>query len=668
MASDFLRSKHRGARTRATLAGRRDGRRLNPLALETPQDRERLERRLWVLEWGVVVAVTSLLLGFWQLQAVQSAQYRAQADANRLEQFRLPPARGLILDRNGVVLAENRPAYAVAVVREDIDDLAVELTWLASALAQPVEEITARLERYRNWPRFRPVVIADDVAQSTVIRIEARRREHPGVVVQVLPRRDYPDGASAAHLLGYVGEITSDQLQAWAGDYRMGDIVGQSGLERMYTDELAGSSGWRRAVVNSIGREMVTLEEEPPHPGLNVQLTLDSQLQGRIVELMEGRRGAVVVLGVDTGDVLALVSVPAFDPNSFAARFTQQQWTELSEDPAKPLRNRALAAELPPGSIFKLVMATAGLEEGVISRSSTFFCPGGKQAYGRFYNCLGHHGSVNVVEAIAQSCNTFFYELGMKLGREKIVRWAQAFGLGTATGIDLPQENGGIVPSDEWLASRGLRFYPGETVSLAIGQGRLAVSPLQLAHLAATGVTGFRIQPHLLLGVEDSSFGGQGRAPAVTPRAAEFSEQTRRMLLEGMTASVARGTSRRAGNAYLSIGGKTGTAQVAAASRAGETFESTPEHLRDHAWFVGVAPADNPQVAIAVYLEHGGSGGREAVPLGGQILAEYFGVSPAQLELEALTPDLETVGTGDPAAQVETAGPSATAAQRRQQQ
>lgn len=601
-------------------------------ALETDADRARLATRVRVIEWCVIVLVVALLLGFWQLQLVQGAHYTQLAAENLLRQTRIRPARGLILDRHGEVLAANHASYEVALIREAVADEAAVLSWLGTVLEQPLETLRDRLDEQRDIPRFRPAVLASGVPQNKVVTIQARRREFPGVRVLVSVQRTYPRGSTAAHVLGHVGEISRSQLATWGARYRAGDIVGQLGIEGIYNDDLVGTSGSRLEVVNSVGREVRTLEQAHPDPGRTVILTLDAKLQESIEELMQGRRGAVVALDVNTGGILALASTPAYDPNAFAQRFSAEQWRALLEDEAKPLQNRAVRANLPPGSIFKLVMATAGLEEGIISPNTRYFCPGGKMLYGRWFRCLGHHGEISVVEALARSCNSFFYELGVKLGRERIVKWAEQLGLGDVTGIDLPEEQPGSVPSDEWLALMGLPFFPGETVSIAIGQGRLAVSPLQLAHLASTVATGFVRQPHLLSRIENASGSGSGshtNSPAARP--AGFREATRRIVLRGMVGSIDYGSSRAAHLAPISVAGKTGTAQVASTENVAEEDADRPERLRNHAWFVAVAPADNPEIAIAVFLEHGGSGGAAAAPLGGQILANYFGVPAGQI-------------------------------------
>lgn len=622
------RARERSRKARAFYGAERLQRR----ALETDADRARLAARVRVVEWTVAAAVLILLLGFWQLQLVHGAHYAELADNNQLRQTRIRAARGLILDRNGEVLATNRASYEVALIREAVEDETAVMEWLSTVLDQPLATLRARIDTQRRLPRFMPAVLASGVSQDKVVTIQARRREYPGVIVQVGIQRYYPRGTMAAHVLGHVGEISPRQLATWGSAYSMGDIVGQLGVEGVYNDDLAGAPGSKLAVVDSSGREVRTLEQQPPDPGRTVILTLDVNLQERIEALLRGRKGAVVVLDANTGGILALASSPSFDPNAFAARFSVQDWQALIQDPERPLRNRTLGANLPPGSIFKLVVATAGLEEGIITPRTRYFCPGGKTFYGRFFDCLGQHGEVNVVQALALSCNSFFYELGVRLGRERIVKWASRLGLGNVTGIDLPQEQSGLIPSDEWLQSTGRRYYPGDTVSISIGQGMLQVSPLQLAHLVSIVATGFVRQPHLLYRVEEPSAGrAAARTHTLLARPAEFRESTRRVVLRGMAGSISYGTSRQARLQPIQVGGKTGTAQLASSERVAEKDEDRPEHLRNHAWFVAVAPIQEPEIVLAVFLEHAGGGGAVAAPLGGQVLASYFGVPADQV-------------------------------------
>jgi penicillin-binding protein 2 len=369
------------------------------------------------------------------------------------------------------------------------------------------------------------------------------------------------------------------------------------------------------------------LDQTPPQPGRTLALTLDLPLQRRAEALLEGRRGAVVVLDVNTGGVLALASSPTFDPNMFARRFSTAEWDALRNDPARPLQNRALQSAFPPGSVFKLVMALAGLENGVITPQTTVYCPGGGTYFGQRRNCNAVHGTVNLKSAIGRSCNVYFYELGAKLGREKIVEVAQRYGFGARTGIDLLEERSGTLPTDEWIArapGREGNWYPGETIVLSIGQGPIDVTPLQMAHLVATLATGTEITPHLMESEQDAA----GRAQPVelsVPRIdVRLNPLYREAILEGMWAAVNEsGTGWRARNPEIPYGGKTGSAQVAATAAAGPEA-LRPEELRNHAWFVGVAPVDDPQVSIVVFIEHGGAGGAIAAPIAGSVLNAWF--------------------------------------------
>lgn len=609
--------------------------------LESANDRRRLAQRIRVLEVGLMALVFLLLLGFWHLQIVQGAEYAALAEDNQTRRARVRPTRGLITDRNGEPLATIRPSYEVALIRESTPDEEAALRWLASVLEEPEDQLRVRLERQRNRPRFQPAVVASGVAPEKVIAIEARRREYPGVIVQIAAQRHYPQGRLASHLLGHVGEISPVQLQRWDARYRQGDIVGQQGIERVYNDALFGEPGSKLSEVNSVGRELRELEQDPADPGETLVLTLDLDLQRRIEEIFEGARGAAVAIDVRSGGILAMVSAPGFDPNAFASRFSAEDWEALARDPAHPLANRALQAALPPGSVFKLVMAVAGLEEGVIGPSTPYFCPGYKNIYGRNWRCLGEHGNVDVVDAIAYSCNSFFYELGANLGRERIAKWAQRLGFGDLTGVDLPDEQRGIIPDERWLeqlADRGRRYYPGDTISIAIGQGYLAVSPLQAAHMAAVVGGGLVRPPHLLQRIEESSGAGPARSWTAAAAPAPFSESTRQTVLEGMAGAVAYGSSQRARLRAVPVGGKTGTAQVASNERMAEDNADRPYDLRNHAWFVAVAPIDDPEIALAVFLEHGGSGGRNAAPVGAHILASWFDLPPEDILFREIPP------------------------------
>jgi penicillin-binding protein 2 len=598
-------------------------------SLESPVVRDRLSARVRVAEGIVIFLVTLLLFGFWRLQVVHATHYMELAENNRRRNLVVRAPRGLITDRNGQLLAANRPAFNVAIVREEVEDREATLRWLAAVLGRPTEELQERLdERQTGIPIFQPVVIADDIDQALVSAIEARALEYPGVIVQAEHKRQYPKGLVAAHVLGQVGEISREQLDAWeAGRYRPGDIVGKVGIERVYNDALAGRAGDEEVQVNSAGRTVRVVSQVPPQPGNALELTLDLPLQQHAEALLEGKKGAIVALDVKTGGVLALASAPTYDPNMFARRFSSGGWEALTSDPARPLQNRALQSSFPPGSTFKLLVAIAGLENGAITPETTVTCTGGSTYYGQYRRCNAVHGTVDLQGAIGRSCNVYFYDIGEKVGRERIVEVAQRYGFGKATGIDLLGEGSGILPTDEWVDERPEPFtgdwYPGETIGLAIGQGPIDATPLQLAHAVATLASGTSITPHLIAAQEDPA-GRSLPVPAPAREDVHLDPAHREAVLRGMWASVNQmGSSRRAQSDEFAMGGKTGSAQVASLEATGPA-ETRPEELQTHAWFVGVAPVDDPQIAIAVFVEHGGGGGVAAAPLGGELMEAYL--------------------------------------------
>ncbi|MCH7824620.1 MAG: penicillin-binding protein 2 [Acidobacteria bacterium] len=621
--------KSTGARRRPIF--RRDPGAPDEVTLESPIVRSRLLSRVRVAEGVVILMVMLLLFGFWRLQVVHAAHYRELADNNRHRNIIVRAPRGLITDRNDLLLAANRAAFNVAIVREELDDRDATLEWLAGVLGVTPDMLRERLDRRKQGiPVFQPVVIAGDIDAALVAAIEARSLEYPGVLIQPEHKRHYPKGRVAAHVMGYVGEINAAQLASWEqGRYRMGDIVGKLGLERVHEGRLSGFAGDEEIIVDSVGRTVRVLNQIPPEPGNTLTLTLDLLLQQQAEALLEGKKGAIVMLDVNTGGVLALASAPTFDPNMFARRFSQAEWNAVTNDLARPLQNRALQSAYPPGSIFKLMMAVAGLENGIITPETTVTCTGGGTYYRQYRSCNAVHGKVSLESAIGRSCNVYFYELGAKLSRQQIIEVAQRFGLGARTGIDLLNEGTGILPTDEWVSQapppRDGNWYPGETIGLSIGQGPIDTTPLQLAQMAATLATGVRITPHLVETVENAAGREIEMAPRNQPVDINLSPYHRAAILSGMRAAThpVTGTARRAANPDYDFGGKTGTAQVASAAAAGPEGDR-PEELRNHAWFVGIAPVDAPEIAIVVFIEHGGSGGVAAAPLAGLLMTAYF--------------------------------------------
>ena len=575
---------------------------------------------------GLVFAV--LFVAFGYVQIGQHERFRALAENNHQRSLALRAPRGGVLDRRGEVLVENRHSLNISLARDQVEDIDGWIERLARAAGADAAAIAAALERHGRDPSGRPIVVIRDATLAQVAAVAARKLELPGLVVEQVPTRRYPAAAFGAHALGYVGEVTGAQLSMPRFEgLRSGAVVGQAGVEYAYNDRLMGTDGVRHVVVNSLGREIETVHEVSPVEGGNLQLTLDADLQRAAEEAFEaaGFDGAAAVLDPRSGEVLALVSRPAYDPNVFAAGVDAAAWAALTGDPLEPLRNRALQGRYAPGSTFKVVLAVAALEEGVVEPDDRLVCRGGAVFHGRFFACHATHGSVDLPSALARSCNTYFYRLGQKLGIDAIHEWATALGLGRLTGIDLPHEAPGLIPSREWKrAAHGERWYAGETISVAIGQGQVAVTPLSMAVMMSAVANGGRVfTPRLLRG----AFGG-GTAPAgvefPAPSVVRLRPETVAAVRRGLWLAVnGVGTARRARLPGRDVIGKTGTAQVVSLSGRRAAEGRSDRDLRDHGWFVFAAPRDEPRIAGAVFAEHG-EHGYLAAPVARHVLATFF--------------------------------------------
>ncbi len=576
----------------------------------------RLERRIRLLHVLVALLLLSFLLDFWYLQGVRGEDYAHLAENNRLRRIPLKPTRGVIFDRQGEVIASTRPSLNLLLIREDNHDKAPQLARLAQVIGVSEERLLAEWRRMRGRPLFEPFVVAEDVGLREVAWIEARRELFPSVEIEERARRHYPHGPMLAHVLGFVGEVSETELDAAEGALASGDIVGKSGIERTYDDTVRGARGWKVVSVNNVGRQIGGGQiGAPPDHGHDLTLTLDLDLQRTLFEAFGEEAGAAVFLDPANGEVLALASTPAFDPNLFADGISVEDWNRITGDPRRPMHDRAIASYYAPGSIFKVAMAVAGLESGTIDADDTVTCPGYAYFYGRRRLCWkrGGHGTVAVREAVAKSCNVFFYELGQKLGIERIHDYGAKLGLGSPTGIDLPGEEPGILPNGEWKR-RQLReiWYPGDTISVAIGQGYLTTTPVQMAVMsAAIANGGHRVTPHTI----------RGRGAEPVPLGFDADSMAR--VRGGMADAVALGTATRAALKGISVAGKTGTAQVSAHSAETDSDE-LPKQFRSHAWFVGYAPTERPRIAFAVIVEHGGHGGSSAAPIARQVLERFF--------------------------------------------
>ena len=596
-----------------------------------PDDRRSLTARLTGMQYIVASLFAALAIGFWIFQVAQHEKFREMAEENHLRRLPLPAPRGVLIDRNGKVLVDNRDSFNIALIREQSHNVEQTLHILALATNTDEAQLRETVDRHRRDPPYRPIVLIENASSEQYIAVWARRWELPGIVPQQVPSRKYPGSDLAAHVFGYVGEIREDQLQRteYSG-IEPGSIVGQAGIELAYNKVLMGTDGTRMVVVNSVGREIgQPIGEELPKEGRRLQLTIDADVQQAAEDgfAATGFNGAAVVLDPRNGEVLAFTSLPAYDPNAFAGGIDRATWNGLNTDELRPLSNRALQGKYSPGSTFKMAVGLAGLEEGVITPDFHVFCGGGQTFYGRFFKCWqkGGHGSVDLRHAIEQSCDVFFYTVGNMLGVDRINKWATLFGLGVKSGIDLPNELQGLVPSTEWKAqnTKEKKWYAGETISVAIGQGQVSVTPISLAVYTATLANGgTRVTPHLVKAVDD----GQELRPVPPPppqSQVDVSHEKLQAIRDGMWLVVngEHGTARRAKIDGKDVCGKTGTAQVI--SNQGRTSARTTKNLRDHGWFTFFAPRDNPEIAGVVFLEHG-IHSANAASVAKHILETYF--------------------------------------------
>lgn len=583
-----------------------------------------LLRRVRLLLGLFYLLLVVIVGGFWFVQIAQGTYYRELAENNRLRKRPIRAPRGLISDRNGRLLVENIPSYGLLLDRSRSADLATSLAFAASVLERPTDELAATLERSSNQPAFKPVPLAGDLTLADVARFQVESLEHPEFEIAVHHLRLYRHGNQTAHALGYLGEVSEKELADGSQHYSAGDLVGRKGIEHTYDTQLRGTDGERVVVVNSRGKPLNERDQRPAQPGASLKISIDLDLQQTAQRLIGDRVGVVLALEPKSGQILALVSSPSYNPNLFARRMDSRQWRDLIADPNHPLHNRAVQSGYSPGSVFKIVLAAAGLTEHVIDESDRVFCGGAVRLYNRRFRCWKStgHGWVNLRGALKHSCDIYFYQLGQKLGIDRIADYARRFGLGRTTGIDLGSEKSGLVPDPNW--SRRVRkqpWYPGETISVAIGQGPLVTTPMQIAAMVA-GVAngGWLPTPRLVLNSEVSL-----AKTTSGPQAIGVDPKTLDVVREALWAVVNEvgGTGQNAFLPQVQIAGKTGTVQVVT-QKTWTKNEDLPAELRDHAWFVAFAPADDPELVIVVFLEHGGVGSKTAAPVAKGLYEHYF--------------------------------------------
>jgi penicillin-binding protein 2 len=584
--------------------------------------------KLTVVQYGILLIMLALVGGLWRLQVLGAENFRLLAEQNRVRKVPVMAGRGKLFDRENRLIVDNYPSVTCFLVREQNRNVDADLPLIAHGLNLDLEQLSATLRRYRSAPGYQPIPIKTDISADEQAFIEAHRNELPELETIDEERRLYPRDGFAAHLIGYVGEVSEEDLnQSRFAAYEPGDVVGKAGIEETYDEVLRGQDGSRDVIVDSHGREVGYLRTQHAIPGQDLKLTIDIDIQ-RAAELALGDRGgAVVAMDPRNGEILAMVSHPSYDPNAFAVRIKSADWNQLITDPNHPLMNKAIQAQLAPGSTFKIVMSLAGLQEGV-AQDMHVFCNGGATFFGHFYACDHHHGGVDIEHAIPWSCDTFFYTLANKLGIDTIARYGKSVGLGQRTGIDLPNEAAGIMPSEQWkLKNYHEKWFAGETISVGIGQGAVTATPIQLARMiAGIASDGHFVRPHVVnpdqlpadfrQAIKDS-FPGSGEATIPIDPA------TWMTITEGMAGATDPTMGGTAGASHLEgvdFAGKTGSAQVAsheAVKRLGGGKAFLP-----NGWFVGVIPRRNPEFVVAVLWEHG-DWGANAAKLAAQVATVY---------------------------------------------
>ncbi len=588
------------------------------------QDTRSFTSRVRWLRALFLLCFLALFAKLWHLMILESMHYQELAERNQLRTIPLIAPRGLIRDREGRVLVDNTRSFSLGLFREEGQNIDRILEFLAAGLHLDPEALRSRLKKAHHYAPYQPVILSENISIRDVSYVLSHQAEHPELRIIEQPRRIYRYKRLAAHALGYVGEVSESELEMREfSEHRPGDIIGKFGLERSYNRLLTGRDGQQAILVNSRGETIQTLDRLEPVVGKGLTLSLDLDLQMVAERALAADHGAVVALNPQTGEILAMASQPAFDPNDFAIRISHQHWENLKGDPDSPFQNRSTQSTFSPGSIFKLIIALAALEKGVGDSTTSVYCRGAAVLHGALFRCwkAGGHGRVSLHEAIQHSCNVFFYQLAQKLGIDEISAYGRKFGFGQLTGIDLPGEAWGLVPSREWKRKRtGEPWYPGETISVAIGQGPITVTPIQLARFIGLLATGQAPPLNLI----------QGSKPVHRPEAPPLpvpviSEENLKTIREAMWSVVNEwGTGKAARVPGFEVCGKTGTAQtISQAARAGLSEEEA-ERFQHNAWFVGFAPHDNPKIVVVVIVQRGGAGGSAAAPIARQILKRFY--------------------------------------------
>lgn len=569
-----------------------------------------------------------LLVRLFYLQVVQYEDYAKLSDSNRIRINRIPAERGFILDRNGNILVKNVPAYELRIIKEDTQDVDGLLKSINAVI--PFDIVKAKNNIKKSY-LYEPTVILRGLDFSLVAYFLEHSADYDGLQIDLQSVRDYTDGVALSHILGYMGEVSENELKS-LDKYLGGEVIGKGGVENFYENALRGVNGARQVEVNNVGRVLEILNEKDPEPGKNIYLTIDYNLQKYLSDTFGSEKMAITVMDIKDNSILAMFSAPSYDLNMFTPFILDGEWNTLIRNPNKPLMNRNIEGRYPPGSVYKVVMALAGLKEGLITTESTFKCAGSYRLNARFvYNCWKRagHGDMNLRRALAESCDVYFYNLGRLLEIDKIQEYSNFFSFGHKTGIDLPNEMAGFFPSKEWKTlKKNEPWFPGETIITSIGQGYMNVTPLQVGVMMSGIFNGGKIyKPHVAYKVVSNA---DGKVEEIKPellREMSISPEIDKAIMDGLVDAVytRKGTSQRAQIAEFKIGGKTGTAQVVSLRRTENMRdEDIPESWRDHSWFTGVFPVEEPRYVIVVMKEHGGGGGASAAPIGGKVIKKMM--------------------------------------------
>ena len=589
------------------------------------EDKERIS---FVASIFLIVIFVFLAFIFWNAQVLKNQHYKTLALQNMVREIELKAPRGFIKDRNGIIISENKLAFSLKLIREGVEDIDKTVKFACDATGMTPDDINKAIDRYKRYPRSYAIPLKKNLSLASVIYIKSRSDLHPEFEIEVDPTRAYPLQEEASHILGYISEITVEELKAnKSKGYKPGDVIGRSGIEKQYEDNLRGKKGSQIVMKDNLGTVQQVLQEVKPALGSSVVLTIDMVLQTYIEQLMADHLGTVAVVDLSSGGLLAMVSTPNYNPDLFTGAMTADIWRALINDPRKPMQNKFTQGLYSPGSTFKIVMALGGLQEGVIGPMSAVNCYGAAKIYDRYFHCWvsSGHGTVNLYSAMRDSCNIYFYQLGKKLDIDIIARYGEMLGLGGVSGIDIPSEKMGRVPSRAWKQKYlKQKWYPGETISVAIGGGMLSVTPAQVLTMISTvALRGKKPRLHLLKEVDS----GDGITTAFTPRFTRIPIKREHFeaVIEGLFRVVNDGgTGRAARIPGFDICGKTGTQQIISKENPKYKELVKQKRFKPHSWFVSFAPRDNPRYAMVVFVENGGDAGGIAAPLAGKIYRKLF--------------------------------------------